>query len=117
MPKSLNLISNDSIGYMILTQKDFNELSAIESDTENFVNLIISIEGVKLGLLFIELKNGFKVSFRSKGKIPANKLAGVFGGGGHLNAAGARFRDVSMLDMIPKILKEAENIFNNYSEG
>lgn len=114
---SLELIANNSIGYMILTQKDFNELKAIESDTENFVNFIISIEGVKLGLLFIELKNGFKVSFRSKGKIPANKLAGVFGGGGHLNAAGARFRDVSIFDMIPKILKEAENFFNNYSEG
>ena len=114
---SLKLISNDLIGYMILTQKDFDELSAMESDTENFVNFIISIEGVKLGLLFIELKNGFKVSFRSKGKIPANKLAGVFGGGGHLNAAGARFRDVRMFDMIPKILKEAENFFNNYSEG
>jgi len=114
---SLELIANNSIGYMILTQKDFNELSAMESDTENFVNFIISIEGVKLGLLFIELKNGFKVSFRSKGKIPANKLAGVFGGGGHLNAAGARFKDVNMFDMIPKILKEAENFFNNYSEG
>ena len=49
-------------------------------------------------------------------KLPANKLAGVFGGGGHLNAAGARFRDVRMFDMIPKILKEAENFFNNYSE-
>lgn len=114
---SLKLISNDLIGYMILTQKDFDELSAMESDTENFVNFIISIESVKVGLLFIELKNGFKVSFRSKGKIPANKLAGVFGGGGHLNAAGARFRDVRMFDMIPKILKEAENFFNNYSEG
>jgi phosphoesterase RecJ-like protein len=114
---SLELIVNNSIGYMILTQKDFNELNAIESDTENFVNFIISIEGVKLGLLFIELKNGFKVSFRSKGKIPANKLAGVFGGGGHLNAAGARFRDANMFDIIPKILEEAENFFNNHSEG
>jgi len=114
---SLKLISNNSLGYMILTQKDFNELSAIESDTENFVNFIISIEGVKLGLLFIELKNGFKVSFRSKEKIPANKLAGIFGGGGHINAAGARFRDTEMTDMIPKILNEAEDFYNNYLEG
>ena len=113
---SLELIANNSIGYMILTQKDFSELNALESDTENFVNFIISIEGVKLGMLFIELKNGFKVSFRSKGKIPANKLAGIFGGGGHLNAAGARFRDSEMISMIPKILKEAENFFNNHSE-
>jgi len=114
---SLKLIANDSMGYMIITQKDFSDLNALESDTENFVNFIISIEGVKVGMLFIELKNGFKVSFRSKGKIPVNKLAGVFGGGGHLNAAGARFRDVRMFDMFPKILKEAEIFFNNFSEG
>ena len=114
---SLKLISNDSIGYMILTQKDFNELNALESDTENFVNFIVSIEGVKLGLLFIELKNGFKISFRSKGKIPANKLAGVFGGGGHTNAAGARFRDIEMTGMIHKILNEAEDFYNNYLKG
>jgi bifunctional oligoribonuclease and PAP phosphatase NrnA len=114
---SLKLISNDSIGYMILTQKDFNELKAMESDTENFVNFIISIEGVKLGLLFIELKNGFKVSFRSKGKVPVNKLAGVFGGGGHINAAGARFTEANMTNMIPKILKEAEVFFYNNLKG
>jgi phosphoesterase RecJ-like protein len=114
---SLKLISNNSIGYMILTQNDFSEFKALESDTENFVNFILSIEGVILGMLFIELKNGFKVSFRSKGKIPANKLAGVFGGGGHTNAAGARFRDSEMTIMIPKILKEAVDFYNNHLKG
>jgi phosphoesterase RecJ-like protein len=114
---SLQLISNNKIGYMILLQSDFSEFNAIESDTENFVNFILSVEGVRLGILFIELKNGFKVSFRSKGLIPVNKLAGEFGGGGHLNAAGARFRDSEMQNMIPKILQEAENYFKKYSEG
>ena len=114
---SLNLIANNRIGYMIITQNDFNELNAIESDTENFVNMILSVEGVRIGILFIELKNGFKVSFRSKGKIPVNKLAGIFGGGGHQNASGARFRDSKMTKMIPAILKETEIFFNNNSEG
>ena len=114
---SLSLIANNKIGYMIITQKDFNELNAIESDTENFVNIILSVEGVRIGILFIELKNGFKVSFRSKGKIPVNKLAGIFGGGGHQNASGARFRDSDMIEMIPKILMETENFFNNNNEG
>jgi len=114
---SLKLICDNRIGYMIITQNDFNSLNALESDTENFVNIILSIEGVQVGLLFIELKNGFKVSFRSKGKIPVNKLAGVFGGGGHLNASGARFRDTNMMEIIPQILSEAEEFFNNYSKG
>lgn len=114
---SLQLICNNKIGYMILLQSDFNEFNAIESDTENFVNFILSVEGVQLGILFIELKNGFKVSFRSKGLIPVNKLAGEFGGGGHLNASGARFKDSNMQIMIPKILQEAENYFKKYSKG
>lgn len=114
---SLQLITENQIGYMIITQKDFSELGALESDTENFVNFILSIQGVKIGMLFIELKNGFKVSFRSKGKIPVNKLAGVFGGGGHTNASGARFRDSQMTDMIPKILSEAEKFINKNTKG
>ena len=114
---SLKLTFDSKIGYMILTQRDFNEFNALESDTENFVNFILSIEGVKLGMLFIELRQGFKVSFRSKEQIPVNKLAGDFGGGGHLNAAGARFRDSEMISMIPKILEKAEIYYNKYSKG
>ena len=45
---------------------------------------------LKSDLLFIELNEGFKVSFRSKGNIPMNKLAAEFNGGGHINAAGSK---------------------------
>jgi phosphoesterase RecJ-like protein len=114
---SLTLISDDKIGYMKLTQNDFSVYDAMESDTENFVNFILSVEGVELGMLFIELKNGFKVSFRSKGKIPVNKLAGEFGGGGHLNAAGARFRDQEMQGIIQEILDKSINYYQKYSAG
>ena len=114
---SLKLTTDNQIGYMIIHQSDFMELDALESDTDNFVNFILSIQGVVLGMLFIELKNGFKVSFRSKGKIPVNKFAGLFGGGGHVNAAGARFRDKNMSVMIPQILSEAEKFLNNYIKG
>ncbi|HZW39773.1 MAG TPA: bifunctional oligoribonuclease/PAP phosphatase NrnA [Ignavibacteriaceae bacterium] len=96
------------IGYMVITQDMINEVGAIESDTDNFVNYALSVEFVRIGLMFIELKHGFKVSFRSKGKIPINKLAAEFGGGGHLNAAGARIFENNMMEKIPHILKRAE---------
>jgi phosphoesterase RecJ-like protein len=110
---SINLFAENRIGYMTIMQKDFEELGAIESDTENFVNYNLSIENVVLGILFIELKNGFKVSFRSKGDIPVNKLAKEFGGGGHTNAAGARFFTNNMQEMIPVILSKAESYLIN----
>ena len=114
---SIKLIGENRIGYMFLTRKDFIESDASESDTDGFVNYTLSIENVVLGMLFIELKNGFKVSFRSKGKIPVDKLAAQFGGGGHINAAGVRFDALSMNKEMNNILRSAEKFLtNNYQE-
>jgi phosphoesterase RecJ-like protein len=110
---SIKIVAENKLAYMVLTQQDFSELEAIESDTENFVNYNLSIENVVLGILFIELKNGFKVSFRSKGDIQVNKLAAEFGGGGHKNAAGARFFAKNMEQMIPAIISKSINYLNN----
>ena len=100
------------ISYMVLTQEDFKNIEAIESDTDNFVNYCLSIENVEIGLLFLELKEGFKVSFRSKGEIPVNKLAKEFGGGGHINASGARIHNGKLDVYLSKILKRAETYLN-----
>jgi phosphoesterase RecJ-like protein len=113
---TLKLIDSDRVGYMYILQSTFSDLSASESDTENFVNYPLSIENVVISLLFIELKNGFKVSFRSKGNIPVNKIAANFGGGGHTNAAGVRFHNSKMNDEMPKILDFTIEFFNNYSQ-
>ncbi|MDT3696904.1 MAG: bifunctional oligoribonuclease/PAP phosphatase NrnA [Ignavibacterium sp.] len=106
---SVKLDAEGRIGYMMLTQKDFDELGALESDTENFVNFNLSVENVVIGIIFIELKDGFKVSIRSKGDIPVNLLAREFGGGGHINASGARFFTNNMQKMIPVILAKAKS--------
>lgn len=113
--ESMQIYGKDKmISYMVIRQETIKKLSAVESDTENFVNFNLSVEGVVIGLIFIELKEGFKVSFRSKGTIPMNKLAGEFGGGGHINAAGARIFNGVLDDYIPKILgKTEEYLLNN----
>jgi phosphoesterase RecJ-like protein len=113
---SMKLIGNDRISYMLITQKDFEEVDAIESDTDNIVEYSLTVENVILGMLFIEHKDGFKVSLRSKGNIPVNKLAKEFNGGGHTNAAGVRLHDSKLEDMLPKILERAEFYINNDSQ-
>lgn len=114
---TIKLLHNDKIAYMIITQKDFIETEAEESDTDNFVNYNLSIAGVKIGLLFIELNNGFKVSFRSKGEIRADLIAQSFGGGGHKNAAGARFYNQIMSEeIIKKILNQSVEFLKSVGE-
>ena len=111
---SLKVIGNGRISYMIITQKDFEEVDAMESDTDNIVEYSLTVENVVLGMLFVEHKDGFKVSLRSKGNIPVNKLAKEFNGGGHTNAAGVRMHDSRLEEMLPKFLKRAEFYINNH---
>jgi phosphoesterase RecJ-like protein len=107
--KSLKLTGPDNqIAYMLIMQDDFQKLGALESDTENFVNFGMSIQNVKISLLFIELKNGFKVNLRSKGNIHVNRLAREYGGGGHINASGIRMVNENLAEYMPKILSRAE---------
>ncbi len=103
---------NKEIAYMILTRDMFNSAEAEEHDTDGFVNFSLSIENVRIGLLFIELNEGFKVSFRSKGSIPVNRLAQEFGGGGHINAAGLRIFDRELNEYLKLILLKAEDYLN-----
>jgi len=53
------------------------------------VNVPLSLEGVEIALLFVELEPCcINVSARSKGRIQIDRLARHFGGGGHPLAAG-----------------------------
>jgi phosphoesterase RecJ-like protein len=82
--------------------------STSEVDTDNFTTYPMSIEGVKIGILFLELPDGVKVSFRSKGDIPINELAKEFGGNGHRNAAGARLFTAPLDEVRRNVLRAAQ---------
>jgi bifunctional oligoribonuclease and PAP phosphatase NrnA len=56
---------------------------------EDLVTYPRSIEGVDVAVLLREEADGVvKASLRGKGRIPVNRIAHQFGGGGHENAAG-----------------------------
>jgi len=74
-----------------LTVKELNQFSYINGDSEGFVNIPLSIAGVDFSVFMREddKLNKIKISLRSQGTFPANKVAAdLFNGGGHLNAAG-----------------------------
>lgn len=105
---SIELNETGEICSMKLTLEDLKETGTTEADIEGFVNFTLSIYGVRIGLLFYELGDGFKVSFRSVDNIPINKLAAEFEGGGHFHAAGTRIYGKKMSEYLPKIIKAAE---------
>jgi phosphoesterase RecJ-like protein len=72
-----------------LTQKELYQFNYQNGDAEGFVNIPLSIEGVDFSVFMREDTDKIKISLRSQGTFPANKVAAdLFNGGGHLNAAG-----------------------------
>jgi bifunctional oligoribonuclease and PAP phosphatase NrnA len=76
-------------GYISLTQEELKKFNHRKGDTEGFVNIPFSVKGVRFTALFVEKKDRIKVSFRSRGHFPVNRVASEhYQGGGHINAAG-----------------------------
>jgi len=64
-----------------------------DSDTEGIVEYAASVKSVALATFIREMDEGvFKVSLRSRCRIDVATIARKFGGGGHLKAAGFRYK-------------------------
>lgn len=105
---TIQLDSTQQIAYMSVTRTMLEKCDATEADIDGFVNYCLTIQGVQIGILFYELKDGIKVSFRSKGEIPVNKLAKEFNGGGHTNASGIRLFNTTIEEVREKIILAAQ---------
>ena len=82
------------VAYACVTRQDLERTGAIPQDTEDLVDATVSLRGVEVGLLFIELRRGgIKLSVRSREGFDCARLAAQFGGGGHKAAAGASLPD------------------------
>lgn len=75
--------------YISLTHEELKRFNYQVGDTEGIVNYALSIQGVKVAVLFTERKDHIRLSLRSKGDFGVNRIAREhYEGGGHRNAAG-----------------------------
>ncbi|MDR2680236.1 MAG: bifunctional oligoribonuclease/PAP phosphatase NrnA [Tannerella sp.] len=76
----------------VLSQEELNRFKYKSGDTEGFVNLPLSIDGICFSAFIREETNLIKLSLRSTGDFPCNQFAAAyFNGGGHKNASGGEF--------------------------
>lgn len=84
--------------------------------TDGFINYGRSIRGVEVSTQLRELDDGgWKVSFRSKGRVDVAQLARQFGGGGHANAAGFRSR-ASAAEIRKRLTRALADLLDDPSE-
>jgi phosphoesterase RecJ-like protein len=90
--KKMQVYSDKKAAVFTLTQEELNRFRYKSGDTEGFVNLPLSIDGIYFSVFLREETNLIKISLRSVGDFPCNKFAAAyFNGGGHKNASGGEF--------------------------
>jgi phosphoesterase RecJ-like protein len=109
----LRMTSHDRVASFALSAETAKKLGAQPEDTEGLIDYIRSIEGVVAAAFFEEIGDGrVRVSLRSKSpKISVSKVCGLFGGGGHTLAAGARIAG-SLAEVQEKVLQAIDHEFD-----
>lgn len=86
---TLTVAKDGKLAWVKVTNAQFKKYGLVKECVDDFVNYPRSIDGVTLAICFREIKKNFvKINFRSDGSIDVNRLANIFGGGGHISASG-----------------------------
>lgn len=89
-----------------LTREDMEKFHCTTKDLEGIVNQLHVTKGTEVALFLYECEDdSFKASLRVTGDVNVAEIAQVFGGGGHIKAAGCNvFGDID--EVINRILDE-----------
>lgn len=79
-----------------------------ESEANVLINIPRKVKGAEIAIELKERGGAVRASLRSNGKADVNRVAGLFGGGGHEKAAGITFSGVSMSEAKELLLKAAK---------
>ncbi len=80
---------DDRFAVITITQDVMKQCGADNGMTEGFVDFPLNVDTVEIAASIMEVDyKKYKISLRSKNYADVNKLAGTFGGGGHIRAAG-----------------------------
>lgn len=81
--------ANGKLVVAAFSAASLHQLNATPADAEGLAEMLRSVVGCLVSAVFTESAPGeVKVSLRSRGKLDVNAVARLFGGGGHVNAAG-----------------------------
>lgn len=84
----LEFLEDGKITFTYITKEDEQKLGAGINDHDGIVERGRDIEGVEVSIFLRETDNGYKISLRSNEYVNVSDICLMFGGGGHVRAAG-----------------------------
>ena len=109
--QTLSLECDGTVAVCPVTMEEIGSFGAVREDLEGFAEQMRRIKGVRVAVLIRQDPgNRCKLSLRSSGSDDVRSVAALFGGGGHLNAAGATIDDADMDAVTRQTIKAIQDI-------
>ena len=89
---TLRVLADGKAAVVRMTREMLEKTGADEDDSEGFVNIPRSIEGVEIGIFLKEREDEIRISLRSNSYADVSKTAKELGGGGHFHAGGCSYK-------------------------
>lgn len=110
----MEFFENGKIVFTYITLDDEEKFGVEPGDHEGLVEKGRDIEGVEVSIFLREVDNGFKASLRSNNYVDVSDVCSIFGGGGHIRAAGCTMHfpleqaKEKMIERVKNYLKDDE---------
>lgn len=101
---NIELVLNNKVAVLQIPQGMLENFNLVNTDTSDIISVGLGIKGVEVSMLLKEVKDGVKGSLRSKNDVDVRKVAEVYGGGGHIKAAGVMLKDMNIIEAKEKLL-------------
>lgn len=102
----LEFFTDGKIAFTYITKEDDSKVDMQAGDHDGIVEIGRNIKGVEISIFLYEKEKGFKVSLRSNDYVDVSEICMIFGGGGHVKAAGATI-NMNLEDAKKIIISEA----------
>lgn len=90
----------------VVRKEDLEEFDVTAKDMDGIVSQLRLTRGIRAAIfLYPAAEDSYKVSLRAKGDVDVSAVAGAFGGGGHIRAAGCTINGTAE-EVTEQLLKE-----------
>lgn len=103
----LEFFKDGKITFTYITKQDEENVQAQNGDHSGIVDIGRTIEGVEVSIFLREADGYYKASLRSNEYVNVSDVCMVFGGGGHVRAAGCSIH-TTLQEAKERVIKEVE---------
>ncbi len=114
---SLELHLSGRLATMTITNDIMKQTDTNDKDVTGYSDKTLAVRGTQVGALFVEIfeKHEIRVSLRSRGDIDVRNIAAKHDGGGHINAAGLRLRNITIENAKSIIINDIKDALSKHT--